>query len=98
MKSVIGFGRTARFDYLTYIGELGLFPIEPKYAYLKNSTGPIFGAKLLFCGNKNAGIGYMQLEEWLIEIDSKLNVGKRVLEDALCNWQKFPENYIRFRE
>ena len=29
MGAVASFGRTARFDYLTMIGKLGLAPIEP---------------------------------------------------------------------
>ena len=28
------------------------------------------------------------LESWLAELSTILNVGMQVLEDALCNWQK----------
>ncbi|MBZ5523719.1 MAG: hypothetical protein LAP21_15905 [Acidobacteriia bacterium] len=40
MKAVTRFGRTARFDYLTMVGKLGLAPIEPGSPYLQGSTGP----------------------------------------------------------
>jgi hypothetical protein len=33
----------------------------------------------------------------LIELDADLKVGMQVLEDALCNWQKSPAHFERFR-
>lgn len=100
MGKVASFGRTARFDYLTMIGKLGLVEVEPGKAYLKGATGPRAGAQLLFMGNINSKLS--------VEIlDSKINIfheavplgymGMQVLEDALCNWQKSPDNYILFR-
>ena len=97
MDVVVRFGRTARFDYLTMVGHIGLANIEPGFAYLQNSTGPIAGAKLLFCGGKTATIKTAILETWLAELDADLGVGMQVLEDTLCNWQKSPEISKKFR-
>lgn len=96
MENVISFGRTARFDYLTMVGKIGLAPIEPGSPYIEGSTGPLKGAKLLF-GEKEAKAS--ELEKWLIELDDhlKLYFGMQVLEDALCNWQKCPEKFKPFR-
>ena len=93
MVAVSRFGRTARFDYLTMIGKLGLARIEPGSAYLQNATGPLRGARLLFGVNENASV----LDQWLVELNSRLNVGMQVLEDALCNWQKSPAEFKPFR-
>lgn len=93
MRAVARFGRTARFDYLTMLGKLGLAAIEPAFAYLENSTGPIRGARLLFGADETAAIP----ERWLVELDAKLSVGMQVLEDALCNWQKSPARFVPFR-
>jgi len=40
MRVVASFGRTARFDYLTMIGKLGLAPIEPGSTYMTGGDGP----------------------------------------------------------
>src|SRR6185437_3188200 len=50
MDVVVSFGRTARFDYLTMVGKLGLAPIEPGSTYMLGATGPLLGARLLFGG------------------------------------------------
>ena len=92
MNAVESFGRTARFDYLTMVGKLALSPIEPGSTYMQDSTGPAQGARLLF-GNESAA----NLDRWLVELDSELNVGMQVLEDALCNWHKSPALFIPFR-
>lgn len=39
MEAVTSFGRTARFDYLTMVGKLGLTNIEPGIPYLIGATG-----------------------------------------------------------
>ena len=93
MNSVASFGRTARFDYLAMLSKLELAPIEPDSAYIKDSTGPITGARLLFGGHYSAA----QLDQWLNELGSQLGVGMQALEDALCNWQKSPEVFVPFR-
>jgi hypothetical protein len=97
MAVVARFGRTARFDYLAMVGKLGLAPIEPGSTYMQNSTGPIKGARLLFGGDKNASLSPADLDRWLVELNSQLDVGMQVLEDALCNWQKSPRVFERFR-
>lgn len=100
MDEVISFGRTAKFDYLTMIGKLGLASIEPGSTYMQGATGPVKGARLLFGGSANAALGRPILDEWLVELESELHVGiqgMQVLEDALCNWQKSPAVFRRFR-
>lgn len=92
MSSVVGFGRTARFDYLTMLGKIGLAQITPGSPYLRNSTGPTKGAKLLF---GNASIS--TLEGWILELDSFLGIGMQAMEDSICNWQKSPGRFQRFR-
>ena len=91
--SVNSFGRTARFDYLTMVGKLGLSPIEPGSAYLSGATGPLTAARLLF-GTTDRPV---DLDRALVELDLTLNVGMQVLEDALCNWQKSPSVFKPFR-
>lgn len=95
--NVVGFGRTARFDYLTMVGKLGLAGIEPGSTYMSGSTGPIVGARLLFADDRNAAIRPKVLDRWLVELEADLGVGMQVLEDSLCNWQKSPEHFRRFR-
>ncbi len=100
ITAVSRFGRTARFDYLCMVGKLGLAPIEPDSAYLKNSTGPLAGAKLLFGGNKTASLRPDNLEECLVDLEAHLDLGPfgmQVLEDGLCNWQKSPKSFMPFR-
>jgi hypothetical protein len=97
MNAVMRFGRTAKFDYLTMIGKLGLAGIEPGSTYMEGATGPLTGARLLFAGNINADLGRSQLDEWLIELGNELNIGMQVIEDSLCNWQKSPDSFRAFR-
>lgn len=97
MDAVASFGRTARFDYLTMVGKLGLANIEPGSAYMGAATGPVTGARLLFSGNRNAGTSAATLDGYIIQLDTHLQVGMQVLEDALCNWQKSPNRFTAFR-
>lgn len=94
---VIRFGRTAKFDYLTMLGKMQIAPIQPNLAYLTEATGPLKGARLLFGGSRQAGISASTLDDWLVELDASVGLGMQVLEDSLCNWQKSPANYVRFR-
>jgi len=91
--TVASFGRMARFDYLTMVGKLALSPIEPGSTYMSGATGPLKGARLLFGSNDRPA----NLDKALVELDSELNVGMQVLEDALCNWQKSPSVFEPFR-
>lgn len=97
MSDVIGFGRTAKFDYLTMIGKVGLASIEPGSTYLSESTGPKQGAHLLFGDYPTSAFKTAQLDGWLVELGDHLSVGMQVLEDALCNWQKSPNRFRAFR-
>ena len=93
MNGIARFGRVAKFDYLAMVASLGLANIEPDSTYLKGSTGPLEGARLLFGDKRTTG----QLENWLVELGDHLGVGMQVLEDALCNWQKSPHVFVPFR-
>lgn len=97
MKDVYGFGRLGNFDFLTMIGKLHLAPIEPGSVYLQGATGPLAGAKLLFHGNRKFQTGAKGLGDRVDGLDPYLNVGKQVLEDSLCNWQKSPQRYVYFK-
>jgi hypothetical protein len=97
MSEVASFGRTARFDYLTMVGKLGLAPIEPGSTYMHGATGPLLGARLLFGGRTNAALTRSRLDGWLVQLGAHLDVGMQVLEDALCNWQKSPARFKGFR-
>ncbi len=93
--NVMSFGRTAKFDYLTMIGKMGLAGIVPGSTYLDGATGPLRGAHLLFGSNKKKNELAILLGE--LEIHLELYFGMQVLEDSLCNWQKSPAKHIHFR-
>jgi hypothetical protein len=95
--SVVGFGRLAKFDYLSMIGRYGIAPIEPGSAYLDGATGPVEGAHLLFDGQPAGASTNDTLQSLLDSLDADLGVGMRVMEDALCNWQKSPLRFEHFK-
>lgn len=96
--NVLRFGRTAKFDYLATLSNLQLAPIKADSAYLEGATGPLRGARLLFGGRVLATrLNADALDDWLVELANTLNVGMQEMEDALCNWQKSPSKFIRFR-
>ena len=97
MAAVKRFGRTARFDFLTMVGKLTLANIEPRTTYMEGATGPFAGGCLLFSGSNTRRFERPVLEELLVELGTELSVGMQVLEDALCNWQKEPGRFRRFR-
>lgn len=94
---VVSFGRTGIFDYLAMIGNLGIATIEPDSAYMNGATGPYAGARLLFLGEKTATLSRSEADEKLIRLESYLQVGMQVMEDAVCNWQKSPNTFVPFR-
>ena len=94
MSVVHRFGRTARFDYFTMIGKIGLAEIEPRSTYMDGATGPLKGAKLLF---GKADLSKKELDIRIVELGDYLDVGMQVMEDALCNWQKKPNAFVLFR-
>lgn len=96
MRRVYGFGRLGSFDMLTMLGKLQLAPISPGSVYLVGATGPLRGARLLFCNDPTARDRAPILERSVDELDEHLSVGKQVLEDSLCNWQKSPSIYVYF--
>ncbi len=98
MDAVHRFGRTAKFDYLTMLGKIGLVDIEPPVAYMVHATGPVRGARLLFSGAvDNYALSKQMLEKLSVDLETTLGVGMQVIEDSLCNWQKSPVNYLPFR-
>lgn len=97
MREVISFGRTARFDFLTMIGKLGLADVEPGIPYLVDATGPLYGARLLFANNKKAVLRPNDLDNMVAALGTQLGLGMQVMEDSLCNWQKSPDKFIAFR-
>jgi hypothetical protein len=97
MSNVYGFGRLGKFDFLTMIGKLQLAPVKPGSSYMQGATGPLAGAKLLFHGDTSAKVSAAVLGKRVDEIDDYLKIGKQVLEDSLCNWQKHPDRFVYFR-
>jgi len=79
------------------IGKLGLAPIEAGSAYIEGSTGPARGARLLFGEEAGNPMRAAELNSRVAELDSQIQVGMQVLEDALCNWQKSPNEFKPFR-
>jgi hypothetical protein len=97
MAPVSGFGRLGRFDFLTLIGKLELAPIEPDSVHLAGATGPLAGARLLFHGRRDFPEPVSSLEPRVDALDNYLMVGKQVIEDSLCNWQKNPSYFVYFK-
>ncbi|WP_183020936.1 hypothetical protein [Delftia sp. UME58] len=97
MDSVMSFGRTGRFDYLTMLAKVGLAAIDADSTYMKDATGPKKGARLLFDGQIDSRTSHRDLEARVAELERHLGVGMQVMEDAMCNWQKSPRKYVPFR-
>jgi hypothetical protein len=97
MTAVVSFGRTARFDYLSMVGKLGLAEIRADSVYFGNATGPVDGAKLLFHGDTDANASTKELQTLADELAEYLDLDKQVMEDSLCNWQKSPTIPVGFR-
>lgn len=98
MNQVDTFGRTAKFDYLTMVGKLGLASLEPGYCYFNGATGPLRGARLLLMNDPKAKLSAKRAEILISEIENELGLdfGMQVLEDSLCNWQKSPAKFEHF--
>lgn len=99
-RNIIGFGRLACFDFVTMLGKVGIFDCEPSTPYLNQSTGPLDGTKLLF--GTPANTTSKDLDDYLKDLgnhlanDLGLKFTMQIMEDAVCNWQKSPGNYIPF--
>jgi Alpha-glutamyl/putrescinyl thymine pyrophosphorylase clade 3 len=94
---VVQFGRTAKFDYLTMLGKIGVVGVEPPFPYLSGATGPVRGVSLLLTGDAEAKIKTPELTDLVVNLGASLGVGMQVMEDSLCNWQKSPLRYQGFR-
>jgi hypothetical protein len=97
MNPVYGFGRLGKFDFLTMIGKLDLAPIDADSVHFSGATGPLAGGRLLVTGDPKAKATAKAVEAKVDMLDAYLGVGKQVLEDSLCNWQKSPTEYEYFR-
>lgn len=95
--TVARFGRTARFDYLTMMGKLGIWEIDPPHPYFGNATGPVEGALLLFTNSRTETAPRSDLSARVVQLGDFLGVNMQVMEDSLCNWQKSPDLYLPFR-
>jgi hypothetical protein len=96
VRQVRRFGRTGAFDYCSTLSKLGFVSIEPNAACLDGATGPLTGARLLF-SQPEERFSPAVLELMLTPLRAALNVGFDDLEDALCNWQKSPDEFKPFR-
>jgi Alpha-glutamyl/putrescinyl thymine pyrophosphorylase clade 3 len=97
MLAVKSFGRLAKFDYLLLIGRYSIAPIDAGSAYLSGATGPTRGARLLFDGRPDGPSSLKALQRMLDALDADLQVTMKVMEDALCNWQKSPTRFVHFK-
>jgi hypothetical protein len=79
------------------LAKLSLAPIDAGSTYLVGATGPLAGAKLLFHNNTTYPVSAAALGGRVDQLDDYLGVGKQVLEDSLCNWQKSPDQYKYFK-
>lgn len=86
---VLDFGRTAKFDLLCLLGNLGILGVSPGHCYLRGATGPRAGTLLMFTGRKSGKL-LPEIEESVEKLRSCLGVRVEAMEDALCNWQKRP--------
>jgi hypothetical protein len=94
---VKSFGRLAKFDYLSLIGRYSIAPIDAGSAYLSGATGPAKGARLLFDGRRDGPSSLKKLQSMLDTLDADLQVSMKVMEDALCNWQKSSDRFVHFK-
>lgn len=92
LDQVARFARLGKFDLLCNWSNLLIAPIFPDKAYIKGSTGPVQGARLLF-GN----LSVADLEEKSAMLAEALEISPQAVEDALCNWQKAPSRYRYFK-
>jgi hypothetical protein len=98
MSNVFTFSRMGTFDFLTTVGKLKLADITPGKIYVNKATGPKPGAKLFFKGSTDADLSNNQIENRAKLLSDHLGLffGMQVLEDAFCNWQKSPAQYVRY--
>lgn len=83
MESLRRFGRTARFDLLTFTTDIGILNVEPDSCHLDGATGPYVGGVLL-CGTRPT----QELTAIVDGLARHCGMTMGVMEDALCIWQK----------
>jgi alpha-glutamyl/putrescinyl thymine pyrophosphorylase-like protein len=83
LEDVWRLGRTARFDMLHLLGDLGILSVKPGSCYLVGATGPLKGAQKFW-----GSLRPKRLSELADQTARRLEVPMNVFEDALCNWQK----------
>jgi len=99
MDTLYQFDRMGKFDFLCMLGKAELICVEPEHAYLKKATGPKSGLTALL---KNAPGDQVTLDrmndftQLMSEALDNQYFIMQILEDAICNWQKSPSNYIYF--
>lgn len=89
--SVIRFGRTAKFDFLCLLGNLGILEISPPHCYLAGSSGPKSGALQMVTGKRNGRLS-AEVENTIRQLRRHLSAPVEAMEDALCGWQKRPKS------
>jgi hypothetical protein len=89
--SVTRFGRTAKFDFLCLLGNLGVLEVSPPHCYLAEGTGPKRGAVQMVTGKKKGRVT-AEVENTIRRLRKHLGVSVEAMEDALCNWQKHPKS------
>ena len=93
LDEVAKLGRLGKFDLLCNLSNLLIAPIFPDQAYIAGSTGPVSGARMLFGDDMSVA----DLDSVCAELAEHLDISPQAVEDALCNWQKSPGNYLYFR-
>lgn len=87
------FGRTAKFDFLCLLGNLGIYSLSPGHCYLKGSIGPRAGA-IMVCTGRRGGKLTEYIEQRIIDLQMLLQCQVEALEDTLCIWQKKKAGFI----
>ena len=85
LSGIVSFGRTGRFDFLTLLGYLAVWDLQPGKLYLAGATGPARGARRIL-DDKARPLD--DLDRELSELAVRLDVPIQAMEDAICNWQK----------
>lgn len=89
--SVIRFGRTAKFNFLCLLGNLGILEISPPHCYLAESTGPKSGALQMVTGKRNGRLS-AEVGNTIQRLRKYFSAPVEAMEDALCGWQKRPKS------
>ena len=100
--SIPTFARMSAFDFTSSLCKCGLNVDDPISMYHESSTGPLRALKdLLELSGQDGPSKASQIEfgnnllDWFIG-NSDIKVVAQVVEDAICNWQKSPNQYERY--